>query len=1015
MGTKVTKSTGGILIPSSRCVFAELDATLSSYTQAGSRPGVAVASDDLAGYRSVVEGEQSAEIVVVAVDADTLAYRLGTESSGAERGWDVPNVMTGFGPLEYSITSSFLYHDCVTLLDGRVLAINSTSNDTTPTVQIFDPSDRSVTAVSTPTLLVGTGKDHLAMGIRPDGRVFLAISDQIWTADAADGYVAWTRRSRTPYAGQTSSAPAGQRAMAYSPAGGWVMLVNDAATDYEQWASVDGVSWVQVEGVDTVGDLFDVASFPDGSFLVTYIEQSGSAVRAARIGSAWSKLSSATLVQPDNLDGACHAAACAIYPDGRAYTYWVLSAAGHVHVSESLDAGATWTRYIVAANYFGSAQVYPDTLRATVVESQVYVQHQHTSNLNTHTSVWWMVFGGWSQVQLGPLGEYRGGYGGTASRVYTPYELPGTTVWTLTTSGGTEAVAAGYLRNTTGGATSIDYSRTGWGASTSLECHWAINEYDGPGNASGTDGAFVRLTPSTGVNDYDVEVRIGNANYDVYDLNAAASLGTGTVDTTGGLEWRFEINAGDVTVWHRTQGASIWTKSVDAVAALAAAGTTERIRWGCRNNVAVCDWAFLQGPHTDADLYFDGTDSLGRELPAQGRGVAIPDVGTSVGPARLSAVGVAAMAGQEWTHTPRYDYPASAVFPDLSPSPRVEHRQTGTTELIYGWDFGRTTHMGRVIGLYIGRTNVRTWVIESSATAVAWSNRGTLDLATGWTGLAYQLAGDLVRPLATGGGSSGAWPLEAAELMGSIVTFAGGESRYIDDNDAGVWKDGGTAATDLLPRVRMAAADGSEAGASLLIQRHSGAVVFHAPTTGMEHRYWRIRAAASQVIPQTDDGYRVGSVVFGEVVPFGDRLDFGWSDTHDENYRSTTSGRGTEQRSKEGPVPRSWTLPFGELKTVQDSTDPDYVGLTGRIPAGPDDGVNQALVALLKRTGSGAVPVVCLKVLPDTNDTEVVDPRLLLYGHATGSVRMDHIGSSAAEVEGQMYHRVSRFTVDEVI
>ena len=1008
---RIDKPSAGLLIPHSRTTHAALSAA-SAYTEAGPRPGAAVASDALSRATVHAEGEQGAEVVVVGTDPARFAYRLGTENSGAERGYDTPGLMTGAGPVIYASGANRQYHDSVTIPDGRVLVMYSTGS--TPGAAIFDPSDRSVTTLS-PTWTGATtfSTDHLALTIRPDGRAFLLLNSEVWTST---DYTAWTLRGRTPYA---VAAPSGQRVVVYTPAG--FLLMSWSGTTYKQWASTDGAEWVHVQTVASFGSDLDAAALPDGSILVSYLEITTTDLRVKRIGAPWTKLSLAESVRIAVPTAAHHTAAICTYADGRTVAVYTESATGETWAAYSLDYGATWATYDQSPVYFGAAQVYLKNARAVVADGCVVVTSQHASNVATTSGVWWVTLGGWSQVTLGATSgvlneEARGGFGTvTGGRTYLPLELPHTSaVWSQTSVGGSSSVVGGALRIVaSSGATRQYWTRSTIGAGVNSDAHWAIESFAGTSTPTATTGAFVTVTAADGTDEWTVTIRIGTAQYVVYDDVASATRATVTASSATGLEWRATITGGKISVWHRAPGATIWTVGADAVTCTSDTGSpaaSSALVWGAMGQCSQLDWAWIQGSKpTAATMYFSGTTSLGRELPPAGRGVAIPDAGTSTGRLKLSASGGSGLARQSWTLSPSHDYPLSAAFPEVSASPRTGWRQTGTTAIELVWDLAAATRIGRCVALYVARTNVPIWTIETSTNGSAWTTRGTLDLTTGWSGLSYTLTGDQLAPAA---GSTGAHVLGRGDLIDGYARFVGGEVRQIAASDVGVWN----AAADLPTRLRLTGVDGSEAGATVALQWHSGAIVVYLTASGQpEARYWRVRAAASQAIPDADTGYHAGAIVLGEVVPFGDRLARGWSETRRQRYRATVDDRGSEQRAQLGPPQRVWTLDHDVQITKLDATDPDYWAESADPALALSDGAWDALAGALTDTGAGALPVVAIRAMPGASDTEITDPRRILYGFASGDIRLDHVASPADETSGRLVHRVSRLEIVESI
>jgi hypothetical protein len=346
------------------------------------------------------------------------------------------------------------------------------------------------------------------------------------------------------------------------------------------------------------------------------------------------------------------------------------------------------------------------------------------------------------------------------------------------------------------------------------------------------------------------------------------------------------------------------------------------------------------------------------------------------------------------------------LLPTVSPSPAVRWRSTDTEEQVFAWDFTDREWLGDSIALPVLAANFRAADLDYYDGS-DWQTAGTLDLATGFTGLSADLRGSVLTP-ATGTDAGGRYVAEG-ELAGG--TAVGNVARRIRWNSAGSWT--GTTTTPQI-RVQLEGIDGTEdysEGVDLVWP--SGVLVVHLAAEVVRRR-WRVRIPADQLTP--DGCYTAGSACPLALRVIGQAPSWGWSRERAPNASTSTSRRGTTRARALGPTLDTWSMSWSEgvdLFELRNAGEPDFVG--------PEDGFDGAgtavgdvpwlLGGLLDLAESGAVPCVALAVVPDSGET-LTDPSLWLYGRFTASVRADHVVGDEGEAE---VVRVGEFVVAGIV
>jgi hypothetical protein len=999
----------------------------SSYSETGPRPGLCVPEDDRSVLRPILSGAQAADMELAVLagghasldygGAVQVGYRFAGEAASLVRGWSAPNWVTGWSSPVW--TTSVAYDGIVatTIASSQVVAITYRDpTDSTRYVTTYDPTTCEWSAPVSVYTSSTTADVLVAVG----DRLLCTASNRVYRSD--DAGVTWTLHSNGIWPSDVTPSDYESASGAVGVDGSIVAFLWDSAgaTFVRQMASLDGLStWTTVFVDDSLARAVpSVVALPTGGFVTAYIRDADGYICVAALNHAYLPLTSAVPVIVA-VSQACTECTLTIDPDGLLWLHWSADPAdGKVHVSVSIDGGGTWQAMDEGAirGLSTSDAAITSYTSAPCEGSVVLVGHPSGStSTSTNGSIVAVRLGGWSNLPASTPDwtdardwTSRSGHGpsGGSNAVWMPGELPGDSGWTSSGAASQTFLSDGRLRVLTSGGDARSYSRTGITSQNPATVMAGLVCPSG-GALTGNEIAIDRWVSWTG-HEYRMVVRFSETDgIRVRDASAGTTLATLAYDTTEPFQICMLVSTTSVNsgCWVRrpyeTTWTTVWSGALtDNTATPTGSGGLEFGNLATSSGV-MSVWYYVADSTSGAvGQGLSATSAVGRPLTS----IPVP-LPAETGRAWLAAQSGPGALGETFTVDVAHDYPVEALLPTVSPSPAVQWRSQDTTEQIIAWDHGRRTLVGDSIALFCLNANFREAVLEYFDSP-SWVEAGTLDLATGFTGLDADLTGKVLTP---GGVSAGARYLAEGEAAGGHVVFTtSGDARRIQWNTAGWWGGSG-------PQVRLIleGIDGTEdtsGGVDLVLP--SGVLVVHTADLQIRSK-WRVRIPASQVTPDGD--YRAGVLVPMALRILGRAPDWGWSRELEPNSATTTSRSGTTRTQSRGKPIRNWSVGWESGVDLFDvrgqAVEPMWLSPDEHDRGTTWQDVPWLLEGLVTLSESGAVPCVALAVVPADGVT-INDPSLFVYGRMTGSVRQDNV----AGIEGSSeVVRVGQVVIREVI
>ena len=1005
----------GLCVPDPRLVdvasIAPIDgsATGSSYTEASPRPGISAPADPLGLLAPRISGAQAAALDLRVVHAGLpgldgsieLAYRLTGESIDSLRGWNGPNFLNGWAPAYWSDTITRDSFDaCVIPSTQEVVLVVGRSPNVD--ARVFDPTTKTWAAATAPTL-VAFGMTTLIC--LPSTERILYIAARAGEAGEShysdDKGTTWAPYSSDLFP-DDDGPTGGERARAAYLRGQISLMVEDTTAELTQYASKDlGATFRLVETVANFGQSFSVVE-ARGKIVLGYVRKADGYPCVVVLGSVWDKASDATVVVLESV--ACGELEIVADPDGTLIAY-VSQSAGAVEdlgCWYSLDTGATWTEYDFGAYSTGAVSDYLTNMRGVHTAGQVLLlTNWLASTGNEDGSIGGLIFGGWSTVIAdqpqtplsGKRQKVRLGFGthATVSTVsWIPIELPHDGPWTRVVATGAVALASPGELTITTTAGLADYQSVLLSAGSTAAALVQVR-VDSGGTLTAAEIGF-SLTAADNVNDRQITIRATTTGFRIYDVNAAAQVGTdATVDMTAPIQIAVMIHdkgATNLYIWYRSPADTVWTVHAEALALTndtatpgavvqmqfghlsAPAGGTHSSAWQMVN--AAGESKFGQDAGTGLNFISKPLTTTPVPIPdgGAGSGSGVPFLSAHAGPGRMA---------ETYEVQPRPDYPISALVPTVEPSPAVGWRSTSTANQEIVFDLGAGSWIGGSMAVLFHRCNfsTATWEYFDGA---AWQVAATANLLVG-AGLFGTTVGDSVAP------SAGVYGYVAENDLagGTLIYTAAAKARRIVSNSAGVWD---PAAGGKQIEIRLADVDGTEPAAStaITIAAPSGVLVVHLATE-QRRRYWRVRIPTKTV---AEAYFEAGVIMPARIQPFGAASSWGGGFEWIPNAPASRSRAGTTRAVEQGPPAASWSMAWAdglEHWQLRSSSDLDYVGVSGGLPLAVAEDVAYQLRGIQELTKGGELPVVALAAIPSTTTT-ITDRSLWIYGRLTGSVRV---------------------------
>lgn len=1018
----------------------------SAYTQASPGPGLPTPSDATSPWRTRITGYQDVDVQAIVLHggypgldrtdrpAAAVAVRE-IQSSPASTdyvGWDDPVTLRGFTSHSdiYGLSATTtIYSTCCVLPDQRIVVFCTTSSGSANKyLSIYDPRQETwesggtlsgVTFPSTPALAYDTERDILILyggyGAAHDSATVAVYSRDFGTT--------WAPYSRGLYDQTTSS---GARVtVATQERRPWVMVRANGA-GFGQYSSVDrGITWQRVVAASSTIAAGEarVVALKSGAFLIVYVEVTTLDCKCRRLGSANVSFSDATAVMIDTTS----TLACVpvVDHDGVVYVYRQDNTTpSKIQCYRSLDEGETWETYTYDVSFGNVAADYPNLDMAVAAAGQVAILHGMTGHASLANSRALLLLGGWSSVEsgnAGPAVAYRterlgfGAYSGAASiqtgRAWHPVELPENYGWVAGVTTGTRSFPSsdppGMLCACTAGQHLEHYYTAGSGAKM-IAGQIGINCTQGSNSA----GMKFQLALDDGSYRFQLILYINSTDFRAVDSGGSFSTVSSTISTmaTTGITIRAMIThdgagTGFASVAYREIGGDVWTILKDR-ASMTNAGTTgagDYVFMGNGDGTATSatvfhasvafgsNWSWgldaasevLDNPWDSGrtGLRWGRPVSPDRPYPCPVAALTTYTSGSPTDCPMVSATGGPARIAETTTIPVGYGKPFNRVYPSTALSPRYGWVGTDTTEHRVVWDQGtdQETWIGDAVGLCILGSYARQVSLEYW-TGAAWTVAGTLDLSIS-TGTS--LTGTLVgRSLAPASGNTVSTYIPEGTLVGgyALISAAGPTTvaRVISRQSGGWWDS--TSSQPL--RLILDGIDGTEdASPTVQIIAPSGVLVVY-PTAIQARRAWRVKWAASQVVP--GDAYAAGKIIAGRILGVG--ADPGWDWSRRTEFRRAVDRdrAGQIEAVRElAPPAQVWTYGWTDgldLYALRSTTTPDYFATSTGLPIAVAEDAIGLLGVMEHSLSSGKTPVVLLPQLPSSSGTTIWDPSLFRYG-----------------------------------
>ena len=818
---------------------------------------------------------------------------------------------------------------------------------------------------------------------------------------------------------------------------------------YQYVSSDGGNQWTLVETSFSADAAYPDVCVSGGAIYVGLLQYSASwtpPIRpyVYRLSSAGQALSSATghdasgtgatFEQPATYAGGVFTAgdfALCATDDGYLWTYstefgyLAYTGTRETMIRVSTDSGQTWYdnhlsshTYTAGQNiaYSGSAATALRDLCAVPERGRVVLFHSPQTNpagvATNFTSLCAAYLGGWSSVAMRATNGKRWEIGGW-DWTYVPTDLPrdnGATWTTTQTGAATEAVGSDGLTITATAADRVYYTTTP--VTTGYEGQGIVAEWQLTVSA-GTLGHTLRI--SDGTNDYQVRVNVTTTTITLRDMNAGADIASLSMSATDGVVIRVALdkasgawstNVGRVRAWARVDGPytvgvvthgprqdRLWTQIGTSNTLQSGSATTNALIWGAAGaaGTATYRWAYYSAGQTTAGNIADSA------APTD-RGAIVTTAGSPMHLTqgyRVHGVDGPSVGGDTFTTSASWEYPASAINPFVSPSPRRKWRSTRDNVAeditISGLDLG--AFGGDLWACYVAGANWQTASLYRDTGAV--NKLLDLDLAHGLTSLPFTRTRGLVYPSNVGGASTSSIYFPEAALVGAHVDFGGGRVRKVQTNTSGAWTNSATGSY-LSTRLELESYDaGDPASGTLTLRMPAGLFLFE---TMASTDVLMLRIPAQDT---TDDYLELGTLLVGKVRVLR-QYSRGRSLGFAPAYEVTETRSGARQVRKLGPTRRTveiaWDDGVDQSQLYQLPTEPDYftLGYTGAAALAAPADAAVSVAGIVTETGGATTPVIYVPAIPQqssapgTNGIRLLNPEASLYGRIlVDTLRLD--------------------------
>lgn len=1063
----------GLLVPER----ALLGATVSATSQAGARPGGAVPSGtySLVLVTSGVLDQAVDDLTIVTqkaggVGAATVRWRYTADDE--LRSWDPPAMISGWEFVSRSTTANKYTRLHVARRPSTGLAVVSATQDLTSVV-VFRQDRFGKWLSST---VEATGDDTVSCLVPlANGRLLAfytyavgASQTQVRMAYSDDGGATWTVGSTECLATPLAKASDKYLRIRGAELNGLLAVLlheQDTVDVVYQYVSSDGGGTLD-EVDSSPGDIgWPDLAVSNGALYVALLRYDSSGPTLLpyvhRLTSASMPVSSADGVLAGESGGTTEwgvysagrlaSGECALLADddGTLWVYGVDFDAGsskEVVTRLSRDGGATWTNNYASSHspvgtvlFVGDSTSYLRDLAVAPERGRAILVHRMVAQASHDDSLCAAFLGGWSTVGMPENPAYAESVAGW-EYVWIPVDEPDNLGWTLATSGtgtSTSSLGSTGLTVASGALENQHYTST---PTVAVFAEYGILAEFHVTMGSGTRTHEFRI--SDGVNDYTVRVHLTTTTITLRDVNAGAdlvtvpaSLGNGVVIRVAlDVDGTFAGNDGRVRAWFRVDGPYIggtvnygprqdreWTAvgsfgggATVFTGLTSGAATTPRVRWGAileSGSATYRYFVYSPGLYTGGNIADSETGAeRGARLPS-----AVSPLHLAEG-LRVHGVGGPTMAGDTWTHACDYEYPAAALDPSVSPSPRRPWRSTSDVlqqDIVWsGLDLG--WRPGDLLGICLVNANFPKADLYAGAGAA--THVAQLDMRV--QGLGFTRTRGQLVPAA--GGASAPFHFSEGILRGARVNLGGSSIRKVRTNQAGAWLAAGTPGSYASARLQLEDYDGADPASGNLDLWMPGGLWITEAMVDTDTLTLRIPAQAT-----VEDYFQLGTVLIGRVRVLQE-YSWGRALQWTPAYQLETSLSGARSARALGPTRRAVDLAWDDgvhvigLHTEGSAPDHYTAGYTGADAIAAPADTPGTLAGILAEVEGATLPVVYLPAIRQFAAATTagspyrdLDPNGWLYGRIlTETLRVDNVLGHEQHADGQIV-KVGQVRIEE--
>lgn len=524
------------------------------------------------------------------------------------------------------------------------------------------------------------------------------------------------------------------------------------------------------------------------------------------------------------------------------------------------------------------------------------------------------------------------------------------------------------------------------------------------------DLAFeVCISDGAGV-DYTVRGRIYSTGYTLYDVNAAASVGAGVVETTTGY---FRVllamaqigGVGVVRTWHQpvdlTSASRTWTVGPTSSTLTAGVAVQAYLRKGHLSaaGTASSRWRMTHAVHGAyvgqqlAGGFTNPDDLYGTPLPAMPYPVADGVL--------VSAKGGPGYPGDTWTIGIAYEFALTNILPRVSRTPRTTWRSTQVAaQEVIVWEANSAADQRTpedILVMSLEEINFRTGILEGrKAGPGTWTTLVTLDAAIRQNGLRFVRNGRVLYPDITGASTNNPW-IPRGDLVGGYALLDAVTARTIIANTPGYWDDDSTG-THKRPTVSLSLT-GGEPSSGTALALVAPRVFASVHLAGETYSHFRLRIPA-QVVKPPGTYFEIGRAFLGYLSAFGWRYDWPWGHELEDGAEAEELDDGSSVVREARPIRRiidfAWSRGILSIDQAE-GADPDYIlgtSTAGAPPVAAPYATAWDLLGIYRELGGSRWPCLYVEQVPrGTPDAAVSCQRnAFLCGRIPSAPRLEAIG-----------------------